>query len=97
MTRQTHQTSFKKRLIYHAKAWDQILITFPDADHMLIPGANGVIQTTTLTYLGPVLAGPSVWVEVEDDGAGGGEVVSMGCAATAPLTEEEDGGREEED
>lgn len=62
---------------------------------MLIPGADVAIWSTTLTYLGPVLADPSVWVEVEDDG--GGEAVSMGCAATAPLTEEEDGGREEED
>lgn len=43
-----------------------------------------------------MLAGPSVWVEVEDDGAGG-ELESIGCEATAPLTKEEDGGGEEED
>lgn len=49
-----------------------------------------------LTYLGPVLASPSVWVEVEDDGTGG-ELVSMGCDAAIPPTEKEDGGREEED
>lgn len=49
-----------------------------------------------LTYFGPVLGGPSVCVEVEDDGAGGG-VVSMGCDAAAPLAEDADGGREEED
>lgn len=49
-----------------------------------------------VTYLGPVLAGPSVWVEVEDDGAGG-LLVSMGCDAAAPPTEKEDGGGEGED
>lgn len=43
-----------------------------------------------------MLAGPSVWVEVEDDGAGG-ELESIGCDATAPLTKEEDRGGEEED
>ena len=61
-------------------------------DHMLIPG---IIGATALTYLGPVLAGPSVWVEVEDDGVGG-ELVPMGGDASAPLTEEEDGGGDEE-
>lgn len=70
-----------------------IHIMCADRDYMLKPGAN---ESTTLTHLGPLLAGPSVWVEVEDDGAGG-ELVSMGCDASAPLREEEDGGREEED
>lgn len=52
------------------------------------------IQSTTLTYLDPVLAAPSVWAE----GVGaGGELVSMGCDATAPLTEERGCSREDED
>lgn len=59
---------------------------------MLIPGVTRAIQSTTLTYLGPVLVGPSVWVEVEDDGAGG-ELAFMGCDAAA----EEDSDREGED
>lgn len=41
-----------------------------------------------------MLVGPPVWVE--GDGAGG-ELVSMGCDATAPLTEEREGSGEEEE
>lgn len=52
-------------------------------------------QSTSVTYLLPVLAGLSVWVEVEDDAAEG-ELMSMGCEVTAPLTDEEEDGMDDE-
>lgn len=60
----------------------------------LLTSESTSTNSAGLGWLGPVLGGLSVCVEVEDDGAGGG-VVSMGCDPVAPLAEEE--GREEED
>lgn len=43
----------------------------PGADQTLTAAVSSAVQATAQTYLGPVVPGPSVWVEVEDNGAGG--------------------------
>lgn len=62
----------------------------------LLTSESTSTNSAGLGWLGPVVGGLSVCVEVEDDGAGEG-LVSMGCDAVAHLVEEEDGNMEEEE
>lgn len=51
-------------------------------------------QLLILTYLGPVIAGLSVWVEAN---AAGGELASTACGASALLRDEDTGVGDKED